>query len=85
MQNTKNLKRFGTIIFSIGFGLMLFGDPFHIIGGLLILISVWIDNFVQEQIDAYFESQMTPIPVDAHYHEHEEDSNLKKQSTRAKA
>ncbi|MDD3412495.1 MAG: hypothetical protein PHY47_00680 [Lachnospiraceae bacterium] len=58
MKNTKLLKRFGVLIFSIGFALMMVGDVYHLFGGFLILISVWADLFTQEMIDDHFENDL---------------------------
>ena len=67
MKHTRLLKRFGVLMFSVGFALMMAGDVFHIFGGILILLSVWNDLFVQEMIDDHFEDQMSNPPPNDHH------------------
>jgi hypothetical protein len=58
MTAQKGLKRFGILVFSVGFALMIYSEPFYMLGGILVILSIWIDMFVHEQIDAYYEEEM---------------------------
>lgn len=58
MTGTKNMKRFSVLVFTFGFALMVLFEPYYVLGGMLIILSVWLDLFTQEQIDAYFEREV---------------------------